>query len=112
MSQKDYKISIYKSLIPIIFLTSLLFFNILFFENNDWFGEYTFHYIILLSALTALLIGVTDNVKFSKIIYSIIKNIKNVENPQKLNFAGFLAVFFALFFQLGPRHGALARDIR
>ena len=81
MSQKDYKISIYKSLIPIIFLTSLLFFNILFFENNDWFGEYTFHYIILLSALTALLIGVTDNVKFSKIIYSIIKNIKSILTP-------------------------------
>ena len=81
MSQKDYKISIYKSLIPIIFLTSLLFFNIIFFENNDWFGEYTFHYIILLSALTALLIGVTDNVKFSKIIYSIIKNIKSILTP-------------------------------
>ena len=81
MSQKDYKISIYKSLIPIIFLTSLLFFNILFFENNDWFGEYTFHYIILLSALTALLIGITDNVKFSKIIYSILKNIKSILTP-------------------------------
>ena len=81
MSQKDYKISIYKSLIPIIFLTSLLFVNILFFENNDWFGEYTFHCIILLSSLTALLIGVTDNVKFSKIIYSILKNIKSILTP-------------------------------
>ena len=81
MSQKDYKISIYKSLIPIIFLTSLLFFNIIFFENNDWFGEYTFHYIILLSALTALLIGITENIKFSKIIYSILKNIKSILTP-------------------------------
>ena len=65
MSEKDYKISIYKSLVPVIFLTFLLFFNILFFENNDWFGEYTFHYIILLSALLALLIGIINNVKFS-----------------------------------------------
>ena len=64
MSGKDYKISVYKSLIPVIFLTFLLVFNILFFENNDWFGEYTFHYIILLSAFLTLLIGIINNVKF------------------------------------------------
>ena len=81
MSEKDHKISIYKSLIPIIFLTSLLFFNIFFFEKNDWFGEYTFHYIILLSAFMALLIGITDNVKFSNITYTILKNIKSILIP-------------------------------
>ena len=81
MSEKDYKISIYKSLIPVIFLTFMLFFNIVFFENNDWFGEYTFHYIILLSAFLASLIGIINNVKFSKIIQSIIKNIKNIFTP-------------------------------
>ena len=81
MSEKVHKISIYKSLIPIIFLTSLLFFNIFFFEKNDWFGEYTFHYIILLSAFMALLIGITDNVKFSKITYTISKNIKSILIP-------------------------------
>ena len=81
MPVKDYKISIYKSLIPVIFLTSLLFFNIFFFENNDWFGEYTFHYIILLSAIVALLIGIIENVKISKVIFSIIKNIKSILTP-------------------------------
>ena len=81
MSGKDYKISVYKSLIPVIFLTFLLFFNILFFENNDWFGEYTFHYIILLSAFLALLIGIMEKVKLSKIIYSVLKNIKNILTP-------------------------------
>ena len=81
MSGKDYKISVYKSLIPVIFLTFLLLFNILFFENNDWFGDYTFHYIILLSAFLTLLIGIMEKVKFSKIIYTVLKNIKNILTP-------------------------------
>ncbi len=81
MSEKDYKISVFKSLIPVIFLTFLLLINILFFENNDWFGEYTFHFIILLSALLALLIGRMENVKFSKIIYAVLNNIKNILTP-------------------------------
>ena len=81
MSAKDYKISVYKSLIPVIFLTFLLIFNILFFENNDWFGDYTFHYIILLSAFLTLLIGIMEKVKFSKIIYTVLKNIKNILTP-------------------------------
>ena len=75
MSAKDYKISVYKSLIPVIFLTFLLLFNILFFENNDWFGDYTFHYIFY--SLSSLLIGIMES-KVFKIIYTVFKNIKNI----------------------------------
>ena len=45
-----------------------------------------------------------------------LQDIKNrpkwteIINKKNTCFAGFLAVFFALFFQLGRRHGALARD--
>ena len=38
------------------------------------------------------------------------KRTEDIKNRQTSDFAGFLAVFFALFFQLGRRHGALARE--
>ena len=46
MTTTSSKISLNRSLIPIIILISLLFYNILSFENNDWLGEYTYHYLL------------------------------------------------------------------
>ena len=42
------EISLSKSIIPIILLVIMLSYNIIFFENNDWLGDYTYHYILVL----------------------------------------------------------------
>ena len=47
------EISLGKSIIPIVLLITMLFYNIIFFENNDWLGDYTYHYILIFTSLVA-----------------------------------------------------------
>ena len=45
------EIGLKKSMIPVLILISLLFYNIIYFENNDWLGDYTYHYILIFTSL-------------------------------------------------------------
>ena len=74
-------ISLNKSLIPIIILISLLFYNIIFFENNDWLGEYTYHYLLISSSIIAVFLGFLENIGISHIIKRIIESIKSITIP-------------------------------
>ena len=75
------KISLIKSLIPITILISLLFYNIIFFENNDWLGEFTYHYILISTSIIATIIGLSEKIKISFVIERIFSSIKSISIP-------------------------------
>ena len=75
------EISLNKSLIPIIILISLLFYNIISFENNDWLGEYTYHYLLITSSTIAIFLGFLENIGISHVIKRIIESIKSITTP-------------------------------
>ena len=75
------KISLIKSLIPITILISLLFYNIIFFENNDWLGEFTYHYILISTSIIATIIGLSEKIKVSFVIERIFSSIKSISIP-------------------------------
>ena len=72
------EISLRKSIIPIILLISLLFYNIIFFENNDWLGDYTYHYILVFTSILATGIGLSEKIKISFVIKKIFSSIKSI----------------------------------
>ena len=81
MNTTSSEISLNKSLIPIIILISLLFYNIISFENNDWLGEYTYHYLLISSSVIAVFLGFLENISISHIIKRIIESIKSITIP-------------------------------
>jgi len=81
METNSSKISLIKSLIPITILISLLFYNILFFENNDWLGEFTYHYILISTSIIATIIGLSEKIKVSFVIERIFSSIKSISIP-------------------------------
>ena len=81
METNSSKISLIKSLIPITILISLLFYNIIFFENNDWLGEFTYHYILISTSIIATIIGLSEKIKVSFVIERIFSSIKNISIP-------------------------------
>ena len=75
------EISLRKSIIPIVLLISLLFYNIIFFENNDWLGDYTYHYILVFTSIVATVIGLSEKIKISFVIKKIFSSIKSISTP-------------------------------
>ena len=75
------EISLSKSLIPIVLLISLLFYNIIFFEDNDWLGEFTYHYILIFTSFIAFLVGFSEKIKIYHIIKKIFISIKSISIP-------------------------------
>ena len=81
MEIKHSEISLRKSIIPIVLLISLLFYNIIFFENNDWLGDYTYHYILVFTSLVATGIGLSEKIKISFVVKKIFSSIKSISTP-------------------------------
>ena len=81
MEIKSSEINLKKSLIPVILLISLLFYNIIFFQNNDWLGDYTYHYILLFTSSIATILGISEGVKINFIIKKIFLSIKSISTP-------------------------------
>ena len=75
------EISLRKSIIPIVLLISFLFYNIIFFENNDWLGDYTYHYILVFTSIVATCIGLSEKIKISFVIKKIFSSIKSISTP-------------------------------
>lgn len=75
------EIGLKKSMIPVLILISLLFYNIIYFENNDWLGDYTYHYILIFTSLIATLLGVSEGVKITHVIKKIFSSIKSISTP-------------------------------
>ena len=81
MEIKPSEISLKKSLIPVILLISLLFYNIIFFENNDWLGDYTYHYILIFTSSLAIILGLSEGANINFIIKKIFSSIKSISTP-------------------------------
>ena len=65
------EISLTKALIPICVLISLLAYNIIVYEDKDWFGENTYQIILLLGASLASIMGLIDRVTIIHILKKI-----------------------------------------
>ena len=81
MEIKHSEISLRKSIIPIVLLISLLFYNIIFYEDNDWLGDYTYHYILVFTSVVATGIGLSEKIKISFVIKKIFSSIKSISTP-------------------------------
>ena len=81
MLESNSQISLTKALIPICVLISLLAYNIIFFENKDWFGENTYQIILLLGASLAAIMGLIDKVSINHIVSKIFSSIKSIAIP-------------------------------
>ena len=67
------EISLNTSIFPIILLVSMLVYNIF---NNEWLGTYTFHFILLITALIVSIIGLINKVTLSEILLKIYLTLK------------------------------------
>ena len=81
MLESNNQISLTKALIPICVLISLLAYNIIFFENKDWFGENTYQIILLLGASLAAIMGLIDKISINHIVSKIFSSIKSIAIP-------------------------------
>ncbi|MDA9262023.1 Na+/H+ antiporter NhaC [Flavobacteriales bacterium] len=70
----------FQSLVPIIFLMSLLAYNI-FSQEGEWLGEYSNHLILLISGILALFLGLYNNVRLKKIWAEVKENLLSVLVP-------------------------------
>ena len=75
------EISLAKALTPICVLISLLAYNIVVYENKDWFGENTYQIILLLGASLASVMGLIDKVTVIHILKKIYLSIKSIAIP-------------------------------
>ena len=75
------EISLTKALTPICILISLLAYNIVVYENKDWFGENTYQIILLLGASLASVMGLIDRVSVIHILKKIYLSIKSIAIP-------------------------------
>ena len=80
MEISNKKLDLFQSLIPLFLLISLLFYNIYFYENNDWLGDYTYHFILLISSLVAFFLGLKNQIKMRDIFIKILENIKSISS--------------------------------
>lgn len=75
------EISLAKALTPICVLISLLAYNIIVYEDKDWFGENTYQIILLLGASLASVMGLIDRVSVIHILKKIYLSIKSIAIP-------------------------------
>ena len=75
------KLSIYGSLIPVVFLMILLAYNIFFIEGQEWMGAYTNQFILLIGGCIAAIIGFYYKVSLKTILIEIVENLKSVFVP-------------------------------
>ena len=72
------EISLITSIFPIIFLVSMLVYNIF---NNEWLGAYTFHIILLTTAGIVTITGLINKVTLKEILIKIYKSVKSIKTP-------------------------------
>jgi len=75
------KLSIYGSLIPVVFLMILLTYNIFFVEDQEWMGTYTNQFILLIGGGITAIIGFYYKVSLKTILIEIVENLKSVFVP-------------------------------
>jgi NhaC family Na+:H+ antiporter len=72
------EISLSTSIFPIILLVSMLIYNIF---NNEWLGTYTFHIILITTAVIVSIIGLINKFTLSEILIKIYNSVKSIKTP-------------------------------
>src|SRR5690606_7715616 len=78
---KNKDLNIWEATVPVIILIGLLFYNIFFIEDQEWFGTYTNQIILLFGALVAAMVGFFNKVSIHEMVAEIWKNLKSVFVP-------------------------------
>ncbi|MBD0831718.1 Na+/H+ antiporter NhaC [Aestuariibaculum sediminum] len=78
---KNKELSVWEALIPVIILIGLLFFNIIFVEDQEWFGSYTNQIILLFGGGIAAIVGFKNKVTLSIMLKEVWENLKSVFVP-------------------------------
>lgn len=75
------ELNIWEATIPVIILISLLFYNIIFVEDQEWFGTYTNQIILLFGALVAAIVGFFNKITLPTMFAEVWENLKSVFVP-------------------------------
>ncbi|MBU3822966.1 Na+/H+ antiporter NhaC [Flavobacteriaceae bacterium XHP0103] len=75
------ELNIWEATIPVIILISLLFYNIIFVEDQEWFGTYTNQIILLFGAVVAAIVGFLNKVTLLTMFAEVWENLKSVFVP-------------------------------
>lgn len=78
---KNKELNIWEATVPVVILIGLLFYNIFFIEDQEWFGTYTNQIILLFGALVAAMVGFFNKVGLHKMVAEVWKNLKSVFVP-------------------------------
>jgi len=73
-------LSLWEALIPVLILMLLLAYNI-FFQEGVWLGDYSNHYILLMGAVVAAVVGFFNKTTFTSMGTEIWENLKSVFIP-------------------------------
>ncbi len=74
------ELNLWESLIPVVLLVGLLFYNIIF-KEGEWFGGFSNHYILLFGGLVAAVVGLFNATSLDIIATEIFNNLKSVFLP-------------------------------
>ncbi|WP_298486158.1 Na+/H+ antiporter NhaC [uncultured Maribacter sp.] len=74
------ELNIWEALIPVVFLMSLLAYNI-FFADGEWLGEYSNQFILLIGGFFAAIIGLFNKTNLKTMGEEILENLKSVLIP-------------------------------
>ncbi len=74
------QLNIWEALIPVVFLMSLLAYNI-FKKDGVWLGDYSNQYILLIGGAIAAIVGLFNKTSFATIFAEIWENLKSVLLP-------------------------------
>lgn len=74
------ELNIWEALIPVIILMLLLAYNIRF-QDGEWFGAYSNHYILLVGGVIAALVGFFNKTTITTMVTEIWENLRSVFVP-------------------------------
>ncbi|MEL7249676.1 MAG: Na+/H+ antiporter NhaC [Bacteroidota bacterium] len=74
------ELSLGEALVPVVVLMALLAFNI-FFKDGAWLGDYSNHFILLMSGALAAVVGFYNKTSFDTMVQEVWSNLKSVFVP-------------------------------
>lgn len=75
------ELNIFEALVPVVILMLMLAYNIFFIEDQEWFGQYTNQYILLIAGFVAFLDGLFNKVTPIIMVNEVWENLKSVFVP-------------------------------
>ena len=74
------ELSLIEALVPVVVLMALLAYNI-FFKDGAWLGDYSNHFILLMSGALAAVVGFFNKTSVGTMVQEVWSNLKSVFVP-------------------------------